>query len=208
MPATTTRLPVSGSSRRSNWPAGRSHVSNGGHDDGAAQEHDRMRKTKGRERHHNLLKWLSCNRDFLAWPRSSQPCACAAATSLLAQQAQPPIALAGHHSVRRGRSNGDAAERPEVLHPPERAAGQARVAAAGGEGGLARRGRRSAGARAPHRAHGVQRQRALQAGRAGLVLRVDRRAARPARQRVHELRRDGLHARPADRQAGDRRRRG
>ena len=31
------------------------------------------------------------------------------------------------------------------------------------------------------------------------VLRVDRRAARSARQRLHELRRDGLHARPADR---------
>ena len=33
-----------------------------------------------------------------------------------------------------------------------------------------------------------------------LVLRVDRRAARPARERLHELRRDDLHARAADRQ--------
>ena len=77
-----------------------------------------------------------------------------------------------------------AAERPQVLHPPERPAGEPRVAAARGEGRIARRGRRSAGARALHRAHGVQRQRALQAGRAGLVLRVDRRAARAARQRA------------------------
>ena len=105
-------------------------------------------------------------------------------------------------------AHGDAAERAEVLHPPEQPAGQARVAAARGQGRLARRGRRSAGARALPRAHGVQRQRALQAGRADLVLRIDRRAARPARQRLHQLRRDGLHARAADRQAGDRRRRG
>ena len=78
------------------------------------------------------------------------------------------------------------------------------VAPARREGRLARRGRRPAGPRALHRAHGVQRQRPLQAGRARLVLRVVRRAPRPARQRVHELRRDRLHARPADRQAGRR----
>ena len=127
--------------------------------------------------------------------------ACVAATSLLAQQAQTPIALAGHHSVRRGRSNGDAAERRQGLHSPQRAAGQARRVAAGGQGGIDRRGRRSAGAGPSHRAHGVQRQRAFQAGRAGLDLRIDRRAARTARERLHELRRDRVHARPADRQA-------
>ena len=45
--------------------------------------------------------------------------------------------------------------------------------------------RRPAGARALHRAHGVQRQRALQARRADLDVRIDRRAARAARQRLH-----------------------
>ena len=77
---------------------------------------------------------------------------------------------------------------------------QPRDAAAGREGRLDRRGRRSARAGAPARAHGVQRHDALQAGRAGDVSRIDRRAVRPARQRLHELRRDGLHARRADRQ--------
>ena len=42
-------------------------------------------------------------------------------------------------------------------------------------------------------------ERPLQAGRTRLLLRVDRRAARPARERLDELRRNGLHARPADR---------
>ena len=98
-------------------------------------------------------------------------------------------------------------QRRAAVRPAERPSGQPRVAAAGGQGRIARRGGRSAGARAPHRAHGVQRQRALQAGRAGLVLRVGRRAARAARQRVHQLRRNRLHARPAERQAGDRRER-
>ena len=75
---------------------------------------------------------------------------------------------------------------------------ETRVAAPGGQSRLDRRGRRPAGARPPHRAHGVQRQRPFQTGRAGLDVRVDRRAPRPARERVHQLRRDRLHARPAD----------
>ena len=99
----------------------------------------------------------------------------------------------------------DAAEWPEVLRPAERPAREARLAAAGGQGRLDGRGRRPAGARALHRAHGVQRQRAFQARRAGLDVRIDRRAARTARQRLHELRRDGVHARPAERPGGHRR---
>ena len=75
---------------------------------------------------------------------------------------QPPAT----DPLRQRRPHRHAAERAQVLHPPECAAGEARVAAAGGEGRLALRSRRSAGAGAPHRAHGVQRQRALQAGRA------------------------------------------
>ena len=124
------------------------------------------------------------------------------APRLLAQQApaaQPPIDPQTILPLDPDHQDRDAAERPQVLHPPERAAGEARVAAAGGEGRIARGSRRPAGARAPHRAHGVQRQRPFQAGRARQLLRVGRRAARPARQRLHELRRDGLHARPADR---------
>ena len=93
----------------------------------------------------------------------------------------------------------------KYLRPQEQPPRQPRAAAPGGEDRIAGRGRRSAGPRARARAHGVQRQRALQAGRAGLVLRVDRRAARAARQRLHRLRRDRLHARPSVRQAGDRR---
>ena len=106
-----------------------------------------------------------------------------------------------HHSVRHGGPHRHAAERPEVLRASELEAGRARVAAAGGQGGIDQRGRRSAGPGASHRAHGVQRQRAFQAGRAGVVLRIVWRAPRSARQCLHELRRNGLHARSPDRQA-------
>ena len=51
------------------------------------------------------------------------------------------------------------------------------------------------GPRALPRAHGLQRHRELQAGRAGVVPRVDRRALRPARQRLDVVRRNHLHAR-------------
>ena len=61
---------------------------------------------------------------------------------------------------------------------------QPRAAAPRRQDRIARRSRRSAGARAHARAHGVQRQRALQAGRADLLLRVHRRAARAARERI------------------------
>ena len=107
-----------------------------------------------------------------------------------------------------GRSGGahrPAAQRAALLHPPQRAAGQPRVAASGGQRRLDPRGERSARARALSRAHGVQRHRELQAGRADHLSRVDRRPLRSARQRLHVVRRDRLHARRADRQAGLRR---
>ena len=47
--------------------------------------------------------------------------------------------------------------------------------------------------------------RELQAGRAGVVPRIDRRALRPARQRLDVVRRNHLHARDPDRSAGLRR---
>ncbi len=69
-----------------------------------------------------------------------------------------------------------AAERPDLLHPPQRRGpSNRRHAAPGGQGRLDRRGRRSARPGARARAHGVQRHRALQAGRAGVLPRVDRR---------------------------------
>ena len=92
-----------------------------------------------------------------------------------------------------------AAQRPALLHPPQRPPGQPRVAASGGQRRLDPRGQRSARAGAFPRAHGVQRHRELQAGRAGRVPRVDRRAVRSARQRLHVVRRDRLHARRAHR---------
>ena len=64
------------------------------------------------------------------------------------------------------------------------------------------------GPRAPHRAHGVQRQRRT-SSRASWSSYFESIGARlgPHVNALYELRRDGLHARPADRQAGDRRRR-
>ena len=133
-----------------------------------------------------------------------------AATSLAVAQSRPtgalrPIDYRETGPVRHGRSHRHAAQRSEVFRAPERPAGQARVAAARRQGRIAQRSRRSARARAPDRAHGVQRQRAFQAGRAGVVLRDGRRAPRAARQRVYELRRNGVHVRRAERQAGNRR---
>ena len=52
------------------------------------------------------------------------------------------------------------------------------------------------------RAHGVQRHEELSEAGDREVPRVDRHAVRAERERVHELRRDGLHAPGADRQAG------
>ena len=100
-----------------------------------------------------------------------------------------------------------AAERAEVLHPAQYAAGKTRQPSAGGEGGLGGRGERPAGAGAFPRAHGLQRYEALQARRADCGAGIDRRAARPARQRLHIVRRNGLHVPAADRQAGPGRKR-
>src|SRR5262245_38453760 len=107
--------------------------------------------------------------------------------------------------LRQSHSHRHAAQWSEVFRASERPTGQARFAAARREGGIAQRSRRSARARAPDRAHGVQRQRAFQAGRAREVLRDGGRAPRTARQRVHELRRDGLHVRRAERSTRNRR---
>src|SRR5436190_5588299 len=108
-------------------------------------------------------------------------------------------------ALRQSHSYGHAAQRSEVFRASERPAGQACFAAARREGRIAQRSRRSPRARAPDRAHGLQRQRAFQAGRAGEVLRNGGRAPRTARQCVYELRRDGLHVRRAERSAGNRR---
>ena len=94
-----------------------------------------------------------------------------------------------------------AGQRAPLLHPPQRPAGQSGVAAAGRQRRLGVRRRRSARARAFPRAHGVQRHRELQARRAHQLSRNHRRALWSARQRLHLVRRDGLHARCADRQA-------
>ena len=95
-----------------------------------------------------------------------------------------------------------AAERPALFPAAEQPAGKARLDAAGRERRRDPGGSGPARPRAFPRAHGVQRHRALQAGRAGVVPRIDRRAVRPARQRVDVVRRDHLHARHPDRQAG------
>ena len=112
---------------------------------------------------------------------------------------------AGHDAVRRGRAHGDAAQRPDVFHPPERRPAKRvslRLAVKAGslyeaddQLGLAHLIEHMAFNGSAH----------FKPGELVVVLRVGRRAARAARQRVHELRRDGLHARPAERQAGGRR---
>ena len=102
----------------------------------------------------------------------------------------PGSGVAGRSS----RPHGHPDERAAVLHPPERAARAAGVAQAGGRCRFDSGGAEPARACALPRAHGVQRHRELQAGRARRVPRVDWRPVRSARQRVDELRRDDLHA--------------
>ena len=74
------------------------------------------------------------------------------------------------------------------------AAAGPRRAPAGRQRGLGARGRRPARARALRRAHGVQRHAALPEAGGRRVPAVDGHALRRARQRQHELRRDGLPA--------------
>ena len=108
-------------------------------------------------------------------------------------------ALASHAAAGPGHPRRAAAQRAALLRPPQRPAGQPRVAAAGGRRRQRPGSRRPARAGPLPRAHGLQRQHPLQAGRAGGLPRVDRRPVRPARQRLDLVRRDHLHARGPDR---------
>ena len=94
-------------------------------------------------------------------------------------------------------TTGQFAERPSLLHPHQQEAGEARRAAPRGQCRLDSRGSRSVRAGAFRRAHGLQRHEALPEAGDGQVPRIDRHAVRPERERVHQLRRNGLHARGA-----------
>ena len=108
-----------------------------------------------------------------------------------------PVRPRGHH--------GHAAERLALLHPQERPAGEACVDAAGREGRIGRRERPAARVGALSRAHGVQRHAPLQGRRAHCCSRTNRRAHGPACQRLHLVRRDGLHVSAGDGSSGHRR---
>ena len=142
------------------------------------------------------------------WVFDSRVGRCAAPPQTAARAAGGDSAGARARSHAADRSGGEdraAAERHPLFHPPERAARQSRGDAARRQRRRDPGGRRSARPRALPRAHGLQRHRALQAGRAGVVPRIDRRALRPARQRLDVVRRNDLHARDPDRSAGLRR---
>ena len=109
------------------------------------------------------------------------------------------LCTGGQAPVRSGGQHRDAAKRAHLLHPPQHPTGEARQPPTRGQGRLRGRGGRSAGARALRRAHGVQWQPSFQAGRTDLHVRIDRREARPARQCLHRVRRDGVHVHAADR---------
>ena len=106
-------------------------------------------------------------------------------------------------SDRSGRSadyGGQAAERAPLLHPREQTAAGPRRASARRQRGLGARRRGPARPRALCRAYELQRHAALsQAGRRKLHA-VARHAFRRARQREHELRRDGVPAADSHRQ--------
>ena len=99
---------------------------------------------------------------------------------------------------------GTLAERDALLHPREPQAGKTRRAAVGGQRRVRARGRRSARTRAHARAHGVSRDEAIP-GKSGLQLSgIGRDAIRPGHQRIHQLRRNGLHAHDPDGHRRDR----
>ncbi len=133
---------------------------------------------------------LSSPRRWRRWPRRSRSRHDSAGTG-----------ARSHAADRSGGAHRPTAERAPLFPAPEQPARKARVDAAGGERRRDPGGSRPARPGALPRAHGVQRHRALQAGRAGVVPRIDRRAVWPARQRVDLVRRNHLHARHADRQA-------
>ena len=130
------------------------------------------------------------------------PSAQVAAPQPQAQSIPPELALDRTLPIDPAVQGGTPAERAALFPAAEQPAGKARVDAAGGERRRHPGGSGPARPGAFPRAHGVQRHRALQAGRAGVVPRIDRRAVWPARQRVDVVRRNHLHARHPDRPAG------
>ncbi len=118
------------------------------------------------------------------------------------------VAAGPAHPDHRRRSPGPgrpAAQRPAVLRARQRGAARPCRTAAGGQRRLGARGRRPARAGAFRRAHGVQRHRALSRTGHRRLHPVARDAVRRARQRPHQLRRDGLSAPDSDRQPRRRR---
>ncbi len=105
----------------------------------------------------------------------------------------------GYGSVRSRGHHGHAAEWLALLHPQEQPAREARADAACREGRIGRRNRPAARVGAFPRAHGVQRHAAFQGRRVDCRSRANRCAHGTARQRLHLVRRDGLHVSTADR---------
>ena len=91
-----------------------------------------------------------------------------------------------------------AAQRDALLRAPQPAAARPRRTAAGGQGRLGAGRRRPARAGALRRAHGVQRDAELPPAGDRHLHAGDRDALRRARQRPHQLRRDGLRAADSD----------
>ena len=101
------------------------------------------------------------------------------------------------HPGHRGRSadpRRPAPQRAAVFRAGERAAARARRAATGRQRRVGARGRQPAGPGAFRRAHGLQRHGALSRAGRGRVHPGARHAVRRARERAHELRRDGVPA--------------
>ena len=141
--------------------------------------------------------------------------ACLAAATLAAQQPAPNAPPQSSFAAAAARApltctdsprpaNHDRAirQRAALLRPHEQEAGEARRASPRRQCRLHSRGSRSVGPGALRRAHGLQRHEALPEAGDGQVPGIDRHAFRPERERLHELRRNRLHAGGADRQAG------
>ncbi len=101
------------------------------------------------------------------------------------------------------RDHGRARQRPPLLRPGERPAGEPCGTAPRHQRRVHPRGRGSTRTRAFRRAHGLQRHGELREAGARRLPRVDRDAVRPRHQRLHQLRRDRLHAPGADGRPGD-----
>ena len=96
--------------------------------------------------------------------------------------------------------NRQARQRTHLLHPPERRAGQARGVLAGGQRRLRDGGRQSEGPGALPRTHALQRHATLPKPGAVGFSPEHRHEVRAGHQRLHIVRRDGLHPADPDRQ--------